>query len=73
MIVAEAIEGSDGLCRVLFLVVVNECEALALTGDLVLGQVDSSYVAKRLEQFLQVTLLRVFRKVGNANSGSVIG
>jgi hypothetical protein len=30
-------------------------------------------VAKRLEQFLQVTLLRVFRKVGNANSGSVIG
>ena len=73
MIVAESVEGSDGFGRVLLFVVVDEGETLALARDLVLGQVDSCDVAERFEQFLQVTLLRVFRKVGNADRGRVVG
>jgi len=73
MVVAVAVEGGDGLSRVLLPVVVDECEALALAGDLVLGQVDSGDAAERLEQFLQVTLLGVLRQVGDTNGSSVIG
>ena len=54
MIVSITIEGCDGLARVFLLVVVDESEALALTGDLVLGEVDASNASERLEQFLQL-------------------
>ena len=53
MIVSVAVEGRDGLARVLLLVVVDERETLALTGDLVLGEVDASDASERLEQFLK--------------------
>ena len=54
MIVSITVEGCDGLARVFLLVVVDESEALALTGDLVLGEVDASNASERLEQFLQL-------------------
>ena len=73
MIVAISVESGDGLCRVLLLVVVDEGESLALAGDLVLGQVDAGDVSERLEQLLQVALLRVLGQVGHSNSGRVVG
>ena len=40
MIVPKPVEGGDGLLRVALVVVVDEGEALALAGDLVLGEED---------------------------------
>jgi hypothetical protein len=71
MIVSEPVECVDSLLRVLLPVVVDEGEPLALAGDLVLCQEDASYVAKRLEQLLEIVVLRVFGKVGDADGGRV--
>ncbi len=73
MIISIAVEGCDGLGRILFPVVVDEGKTFALAGDLVLGEVDPSDATKRLEQFLQVSLLSVFRQVGDPDGGGVIG
>ena len=72
VVVAEAVEGGDGLGRVLLLVVVDEGEALALAGDLVLGQEDAGDRAERLEELLQVRLGRVLGEVGHADGRGVL-
>ena len=72
VVVAEAVEGGDGLGRVLLLVVVDEGEALALAGDLVLGQEDAGDRAERLEELLQVCLRRVLGEVGHADGRGVL-
>ena len=72
VVVAEAVEGGDGLGRVLLLVVVDEGEALALAGDLVLGQEDAGDRAERLEELLQVGLGRVLGEVRDADGRGVL-
>ncbi len=72
VIISIAIECCDGLGCVLFPVVVDEGKTFALAGDLILGKVDPSDATKRLEQFLQVSLLSVLRQVGDPDGGSVI-
>ena len=51
-IIAESIEGGKRFGSVLLLVVVDEGEALALAGELVLGEEDPGDVAEWFEQFL---------------------
>ena len=73
MIVSVAVEGRDGLGGVLLPVVVDEGEAFALAGDLILGQVDPGDAAERLEELLQVALLGVLGQVGDSDGGGVVG
>ena len=63
VVVAEPVEGGDGLGGVLLPVVVDEGEALALPGHLVLGEEDAGDVAEGAEQILQVVVLHVLRQV----------
>ncbi len=71
MIVAVTVKSCNRFSSIVLPVIVDESEALALLGDLVLRQVDAGDVTKRLEQFLQVGLLGAFRQVGNSNCGCV--
>ena len=63
MIISVAIEGRNSLGRIFLPVVVDECKAFALAGDLILGQVDPGDAAERLEELLQVALLGVLGQV----------
>ena len=71
MIVTESVEGGDGLGRVLLLVVVDECEALALAGLLVLGQEDPGDASERLEQLLKILILGVLGQVGHSDGRGI--
>ena len=73
MVVTVAVEGLNGFCRVLFLVVVDEGEPLALVGLLVLGKVDTSDRAEMAEEILQIAFDHILREVGNPDRGSVLG
>ena len=73
----EAIEGVPvqllhGSRRVLAVVVSDESEPFRLAGVLVLGQENSSDRAERLEQVLQIALLRFFGQVCHAQSCLVV-
>ena len=72
MVVTVAVEGLNGFCRVLFLVVVDEGESLALVGHLVLGQVDSGNGSEVAEEVLEVTFHNILAKVGYWNGGGVL-
>ena len=73
MIVSITVQSLNGLGGVLFLVVVDEGEPLALVGLLVLGKVDTSDRAKMAEEILQIAFDHILREVGNPDRGSVLG
>ena len=60
------------VCNRYALVVVDECESLALSGHLVLGEEDAGDVAEGAEQVLQVVVLHVLAKVRHADRSSVL-
>ena len=53
-------------------VVIDECESLALSGHLVLGEEDAGDVAEGAEQVLQVVVLHVLAQVRHADRSSVL-
>ena len=53
-------------------VVIDECESLALSGHLVLGEEDARDVAEGPEQLLKVVVLHVLGEVGHADGGCVL-
>ena len=73
VVVAVAVEGLDGLGRVLLLVVVDKGESLALVGLLVLGQVDPGDGPEDPEQVLQIALHHVLREVRHSDGCRVLG
>ena len=72
MIVPKPVEGGNGLLRVAFVVVVDEGEALALAGDLVLGEEDPGDAAEGFEQLLEIVLLGVLAEVAHPDGGGVV-
>merc|ERR1712150_375310 len=71
MVVTKAVEGGNRLGCVFFPIVVYKGEALALAGHLVLGKENPGNMSKRLEEFLQVGFLGVFREIRHPDGSSV--
>ena len=71
VIVTVSIQRCNSFGSIILFVVMNESKALALTSLLILGKIYSGNMSKRLEQFLQISLLRTFGKIWNPDSSSV--